>query len=143
MGEPVRKVPQVELVWDKKRLLVGIIILLLIVGGLYLTKTLVLDQKFKRIVTQENNKGKVAGTTMEEEKEQEVIKLPSQEEFRGKIEDIKKEISTLTPEDIKNQEPVKKILQDLENLKASAEAQMVSGAKNAVCEQAKRVFCSQ
>lgn len=132
MGGLIKKKPETELVWDKKRILIGVLFLAFIIGSAYFAKIYVLDRKL--------SKGEIAGTSIKEEKP---TPLLQKEDFGKNIETIKRNISELEPEDIIKQEPVKKIIQDLDNLKTSTQEQVVGGAKNAVCEQAKKVFCSQ
>lgn len=142
MDEPVKnpgkKLPNVELVWDKQRIIIGLTLLAVLFGVAYFAKIMVLDKR--------EEAGKVAGTTVEEEQnlnDSEIIRPPTLEELDEKTEKLKKDISELTPEDVAKQEPVKKIIQDLENLKNSTQEQIVGGTKNAVCEEVKKIFCSQ
>lgn len=136
MREPVKKIPPVELVWDKKRILIAVMTLLLIASVLtYLAKTLALGKKGTQM-----DEGRIAGTSVEEEKP---ITLPGKEDFEKRIETIKKEIIELKPQDLTQQESVKKIITELEILKKSTETQVVGGTKNAICEQAKSIFCGQ
>lgn len=129
-----KKIEEVqELVWDAKRIAIGITSLVVIVGGLYSVKTLVLDKNIDR--------GKVAGTTIKEEQKKEVITPPSLEEFTQRVEKIKKEVSGLTPEEVAKQEPVREIIRELEVLKTTTGSQLTEGTKNVVCEEAKKLFC--
>ena len=123
--------------WDVKRIIVGIVSIVALVGLGYAAKVYVWDkQDIARSEPQaEKEKGEVAGEEIEGED------IPSKEEVQKKIDTIKRDISNLKPEDIAKQEPVQKILKDLETLKSSTEKQVTEGAKDAVCEQAKKVFC--
>lgn len=135
MGEPVKKIPQVELVWDKKRILIAMTVLLLIVAGVvYFAENFALGTK--------ENQGYVAGTATQEEEEK-PITLPQKEDFEKRIETIRKEIIELKPQDLTQQESVKKIITELEILKKSTETQVVGGTKDMICEQAKSIFCGQ
>lgn len=131
------KTPEVELVWDKQKIIIGLTLIAALVGVAYFAKVMVFDRQEKA------NFGEVRGTTVEEEMEKEVIRPPSLSEIEEKTEKLKKDISELTPEDVAKQEPVKKIIQDLENLRDSTREQIVGGTKNAVCEEVKKIFCSQ
>lgn len=131
------KTPDVELVWDKQRIIIGITLLAVLVGVAYFAKIMVFDKREK------TNFGEVRGTTVEEEKEEEIIRPPTLQEIEDRTEKLKKDISELTPEDVAKQEPVKKIIQDLENLKSSTQKQIVGGTKDAVCEEVKKIFCNQ
>lgn len=128
---------EAELVWDKKRVFVGLLATSLIVGGGYLAKIHVLDKRSgeKRAEAKTSpDEGRVAGTNVAEEEE---LLLPSKADLEKRIEIIKKEITELKPEDVAKQEPVKKIITDLENLKSGAE----KGVKDAVCEEVKKLLC--
>lgn len=130
---------RVELVWDKKRLVISAVLVTAFLIGAYFAKILVFDKRETA-----HSSGAVAGTSADgEASDDEIIRPPSKEELEDRIKNIKKEVSELTPADIANQEPVKKILGDLESLKATTEAQVVNGAKTAVCEKAKEIFCKQ
>lgn len=137
MAKLVKEESTVNLVWDKKRVLVSVFIATLIITIAYFTKVLVLDKKEIKSPPQA---GKVAGIETTGEKP---VTLPSREEFVRQVETIKKEIYQLTPADLTQQAPVQEIIGQLESLKASTEAQIVGGAKNTVCDQAKKIFCSQ
>ncbi len=137
MAKLVKDEPGGDLVWDKKRVLVSIFIAALIIAAAYFVKVLVLS---KKEIKSPSQTGKVAGIETTGEKP---ITLPSKEEFERQVETIKKEIYQLTPADLTKQEPVQQIITQLESLKASTEAQIVGGAKNTVCDQAKKIFCSQ
>lgn len=126
-----------ELVWDAKRIAIGVISLAVVIGVLYSVKTLVLDKN----IDAKKNEGRVAGTTIKEEQKKEVITPPSLEEFTARVEKIKKDVSTLTPEEVVKQEPVREIIRELEVLKATASSQLTEGTKNVVCEEAKKLFC--
>lgn len=133
MGEPVKKIPQTELVWDKKRILVATTIILLIAGGtIYFAKNSVSGIK--------KNDGNVAGIATQEEKP---ITLPPKEDLENSIENIKKEIIELKPQNLSQQEQVKKIITEIETVQKNVETQVVGGTKNVVCEEVKKVFCSQ
>lgn len=133
MGEPVKKIPQTELVWDKKRILVATTIILLIAGGaVYFAQNSALGIK--------KNEGNVAGVTIQEEKP---ITLPPKEDLENSIENIKKEITELKPQNLAQQEHVQKIITELETIQKNVETQVVGGTKNVVCEEVKKVFCSQ
>lgn len=131
--------------WDIKRIIIGGLVVLLFVGGGYGFKIYVLDKFHKGEARgqQSDGIGSIAGERTSTTPDDTNIDVIPQKELEQKIDTIKKNISNLTPEDVVKQEPVKKILQDVENLKASAEAQVVGGAKSAVCEQAKKIFCAQ
>lgn len=126
-----------NLVWDKKRVLASFLIAALIIAAAYFVKVFVLP---KKEVKPPSQTGKVAGLETNGEKP---ITFPSKEEFVRQVETVKREIYQLKPEDLTSQEPVQKIIIQLEDLKASAEAQIVGGAKDTVCNQAKKIFCSQ
>lgn len=123
-----------ETSWDLRRLLIAFFLFLFIVVGGYWAKVHVLDKKAGR------GGGSVAGSVSSKE---EVLRLPSQQEVEKRVETIKKEIQELKPEDITRQVPVKKILQDLENLQSSATSQVVGGTKNAICEEVKKTLGCQ
>lgn len=129
--------------WDLKRIMIGAFAALVLVGAGYVAKVYVLDKLSKNEVSRQQNDEteSVAGESVSTPDDTSVD-IISQKELGQKIDTIKKNITNLTPEDVAKQEPVKKILEDVESLKASAEAQVVGGAKSAVCEQAKRIFCA-
>ena len=122
---------------DVKRIIVGIVAIAGLLGAGYAVKVYdVLNKQQKPVENQSvskdsKEKGEVAG---------EEINIP-EEQIKQKIDTIKKDVSNLKPEDIAKQEPVKKIVQDLENLKSSTQQQVTEGAKDAVCDQAKKLFC--
>lgn len=127
-----------ERVWDVKRIIVGIVSIVALVGVGYAAKVYVWDKQDIARSEQppaKKEEGEVAGERAEGED------IVSKEEVQKKIDTIKREISNLKPEDITKQEPVQKILKDLENLKSSTQEQVTEGAKYALCEQAKKVFC--
>lgn len=137
MAKLVKEESNSNLIWDKKRVLISVFIAALIITLAYFAKVLVLN---KKEIKSPSQVGKIAGVETNEEKP---ITFPSKEEFVRQVETIKKEVYQLKPEDLTKQEPVQKIIIQLEDLKASTEAQIVGGAKDTVCEQAKKIFCSQ
>ncbi|MBI1919191.1 hypothetical protein HYS29_01240 [Candidatus Microgenomates bacterium] len=126
----IKSEEEIETVWNKKRIGVAFLLVLLFIGtGFFLKSKFAAGQ----------DGGSVAGTSATRERE--VIKIPTEEDLENKIESIKKEIQELRPEDITKQEPVKKILSELEVLQASATSQVVGGTKDILCEEVKKLIC--
>ena len=126
---------------DKKRVFIGFLVLALVLTGIVYWGKDALPQfkaSVQKITTvKQNNGGEIAGAS--DAKEQ----LKAQrEEVQGKIDEIKSSITSLKPEDIKNQGPVKKILSDLDDLEKQASASMkIFDIKGNICEEAKKRFC--
>lgn len=123
---------------DKKRVLIALVLITALVGlGVFwgkdnLTKTLSKFQVRK-------DAGKVAGEKVE-------LKSPalgeSRQAFQKQVDEIKKNITQLKPEDIAKQGPVEKILHDLDDLKQKAtESADILDVKGNLCEEAKKRFC--
>lgn len=129
---------------DIKRIIVGIISIASLLGAGYAAKIYVFDkQKVEQNeVVKNEEKGEVAGekTGVEQYETTDTI---TKQEIQHKVDEIKKDVSNLKPDDIIKQEPVQKILKDLENIKTSTQEKLTDNAKNTVCEQAKKIFCSQ
>lgn len=134
-----------ERVWDIKRIVIAIVASSALVGTGYVAKVHFFDKQDKveqKEVVKNQDKGEVAGEESSAPKE-EVVDTISGQEIQEKVDEIKKDVSNLKPEDIVKQEPVQKILKDLENIKSSTQKELTDGAKDTVCEQAKKIFCSQ
>lgn len=133
-----------ERVWDIKKIIIGIVSVSTLLGVGYAAKVYVLDkQKVEQNeVVQNKETGEVAGEQADLD-EEETIDVITREDIQRKVDDIKEDVSNLKPEDVVKQEPVQKILKDLENLKTSTQGQLTDSAKDTVCEQAKKIFCSQ
>mgnify|MGYP001584236225 CR=1 FL=1 len=130
--------------WNVKRVIVGITAIVILLGAGYAAKIYVLDKKGsvegEASVNQAKTNNRIAAEQIPDDEDIEFI---SKEAAEQKIDTIKKDLTNLKPEDVVKQEPVQKILKDLESLKASTEKQVTDATKNAICEQAKRIFCSQ
>lgn len=117
---------------DKKRLFIAIVIItfLIGIGGVWAKNNLPKQNSAPASGQVEGIKDKALG--IEEQKQ----------EIQKKIEEIKGDIVSLKPEDIKEQEPVKKILSDLDELKDKAtESAKIFDIKGNLCEEAKKRFC--
>ena len=129
--------------WDVKKIIISIVGVIVLLGVGYGVKVHVLDKQSQK-VAKNDRKGEVAGESIFSPEEKEELKTPiSIKEIEQKVDEIKKDVSNLKPEDIIKQEPVQKILKDLENIKSSTQEQLTDGAKETVCYQAKKIFCSQ
>ncbi|GEM_PF-4583802 len=125
---------------DKKRVFIAIVIIAVFigVGGVWAKNNLpkfLADNAKKEILQKEG--GKVEGL------EDVRIEVDGQKrEVAKQIDAIKENIINLKPEDIKEQEPVKKILSDLDELKDKAtESAKIFNIKGNLCEEAKKRFC--
>ena len=136
--QTIKKAPDVI---DKKRLFIGIVILTLVSGGIFVfgKKTLPkVTEEFKNATTaREKIEGEVAGISDPE------LNLEVQrKEVQNKIDEIKSSVTSLKPEDIKEQATVKKILSDLDDLaKQASESAKILDVKGNICEEAKKRFC--
>lgn len=127
---------------DKKRVLIALLILAITIGG----SAVWAKNNLPKILSQKqtvsphlpsNSEGEVSGSQdsrLEFDKQR--------EDLQKQIEEIKKDIAKLKPEDIKEQEPVKKILNDLDDLRQKAlDSTKVFDVKGNLCEEAKKRFC--
>lgn len=126
---------------DKKRVFIALIlgIGVLGMGGWWAKDKLsaLLEQKqaMESVGVQES--GSVAGL----EKDRLVLE-EQKKDLQKRIDEIKKDVSELKPEDIKKQAPVEKILSDLEEVKKKAsESAEIFDIKGNICEEVKRRFC--
>lgn len=134
------KIMEEEKEWDVKRIIVGIVSIVALVALGYAVKVYVMDKQDIARSEQapvEKDEGEIAGEQTEGDE------IVSKEEVQKKIDSIKKEVSNLKPEDLIKQEPVQKILKDLENLKSSTQERVTEDARDAICDQAKRIFCQE
>lgn len=126
------KIKQQEVQIDKKRLFIAIAIIVIFISasGIWAKNNLPKQNSAPAAGQVEGIKDATVG--IEEQKQ----------EIQKKIEEIKGDIISLKPEDIKEQEPVKKILSDLDELKDKAtESAKIFDIKGNLCEEAKKRFC--
>lgn len=126
------KIKQQEVQIDKKRLFIAIVIITFLIGagGVWAKNNLPKQNSAPASGQVEGIKDATPG--IEEQKQ----------EIQKKIEEIKGDIVSLKPEDIKEQEPIKKILSDLDELKDKAtESAKIFDVKGNLCEEAKKRFC--
>lgn len=121
---------------DPKRFLIGIVVIGLVMGGLaFWAKDNLprfLSAQQERLAQRQMEKpGIVAG-------ESDINLNGLQEQIDG----IKKDVLQLKADDIKNQEPVQKILNDLDALaRQASQSAKVFDVKGNVCEEVKKRFC--
>lgn len=135
MAEKLKKIKDDALVIDKKRVLIGVIIFAVILGAgaLWVKNTLphFLAAQEKKLDEKTASQGQVAG-------EADI----NVEGLQDQIDKIKNDVTKIKVEDVKEQEAVKKILNDLESLKEKAtESAKVLDVKGNLCEEVKRRFC--
>lgn len=134
----IKKDPEVI---DKKRLFIGVVLLAAVLSGTVVWGKETLPkfaERFKNAtLVREKNIGEVAGTS-----DAKAGLEAQREEVQSKINEIKSSVTSLKPDDIKNQAPVQKILSDLDDLaKQASESTKFLDIKGNICEEAKKRFC--
>lgn len=118
----------IEEVWDKKKILVGILSLILAGGSVYGVKTFVLDKyiqgsvkgvssKNEKIFLSEENKPSVTESQTKESS----FSLPSSEDVKAgiqqKLDTIRQEVSGIKLEEIASSSPqIQKVINDIKSL---------------------------
>ncbi len=109
----------IEEVWDLKKIILGIIIVVILVGSLYLVK----DKVEKNLTSPKKPLGQVEGARISKE----IVG----DDVKEKLEMIKREIANLNAIDMASSSPqVKKIIKDLQNLKQYPSTQIKDLCQN-------------
>ncbi|MBI2036530.1 hypothetical protein HYT17_02790 [Candidatus Microgenomates bacterium] len=126
---------------NKRRLIIAILIFVVLAGAASLWAKNNLPKFLnQKLITNQDAVGKAGQVEGSKDVRTEVEE--QKQEIQNKIEEIKGDITNLKPEDIKEQEPVKKILSDLDELKNKAtESSKIFDIRGNLCEEAKKRFC--
>ncbi|MDO8461073.1 MAG: hypothetical protein Q7S38_01380 [bacterium] len=104
----------VKEVWDLKKIILGIIIVVILAGSLYLVK----DKIEKNLTSPEKPLGQVEGARVSKVSE-------ARDDVKERLEMIKKEIANLNAMDVASSSPqVKKIIKDLQDLQSYPSTQI-------------------
>lgn len=129
----------VEESWNKKRIIIVIIMIAVLIGGSLVLKNLVLG---KNSLTQKIESKSVVGVKGISTQEKPAIKIPLsipnpvelKTDVQKKIEEIKKEASNLKVEDIASSSPqIQKLISDLNSLEQYPKNQ-VKGMCQKICD---------
>lgn len=117
--EPIKE--EVSLHWSKKRILIGFVISVVLVGLLYYGVSHILKQSIHTTALPEKN---VAITPPVN------VSLPSQKDVNVIIQQAQKQITQLTPDNIaSSQSTINKLISNLQKLQSGKES-----PKDAVCQ---------
>ena len=120
---------------DPKRLFVGLAILIVIAGAVSMWA----KDNFPRYLAQQDK--------ITEEKAKEIGSVAGEADvnldgLQTQVDEIKKDVIGIKVEDVKEQESVKKILRDLDELiKNASQSTKMFDVKGNLCEEAKKRFC--
>lgn len=133
-----RKVKEEPTEIDKKRVFIGLIVLaVVLVATLIWTKNNPPKFANQSLQKQKEGAGQVAGAA-----DSNFNLSDKQEAVQKQVNDIKENITKLKVDDLKDQDTVKKILNDLDGLvQQASQSAKVLDVKGNLCEEIKKRFC--
>lgn len=135
--------------WDKKKIAFGMVILTVFLAmagfgakAFFLNKKNETESLSKTSVSKPSTDVEGAASKIDDSSQNQnsQFSFPKASDVAGKIESIKQEVSQLNIQELASSSPqIQKIINDIKNLEQAPQNQ----AKEAICEQAKKVFCGQ